>query len=362
MVTCETWHDIWLNEGFATYSEALWFEHQSGVPDPRALRIHMAARRPEFFDDTVYVYDISSVRRIFSGTYTYRKAAWVLHMPRGVVGTQTFFDILDAYRQRFEFLTATTDDFRTVASEVWGADLGWFFDQWIYGGGAPAYSLGRRELEIGEQRYLELSLEQTQDEDPFTMPLQVETVELGEERSYAVWNDARTQHFLIPVSAAVDDIDLDPDDWVLTRSVTAGAFVDGPPKVVAVSPASGSVLDAGAPLLMTVTFHEDVVIDGPHFTLRREDGTEHTLAVTYVAGSHTATLVSQQPLAAGAYEVVIEDTIVDTQSGLALDGETDGSSASTLLPSGDGVPGGDAVIKLGVLGIRYPTSRIRPAQ
>jgi len=145
MVTCATWSDIWLNEGFATYSEALWFEHRSGTSDPGALRTWMAIRRPTEFDDSVYVYDTSDVRRIFSGNYSYRKGGWVLHMLRGVVGTETFFATLDAYRQRFEYLTADTDDFRAVAEVVSGRDLGWFFDQWVYNGGAPAYSFGWQE-------------------------------------------------------------------------------------------------------------------------------------------------------------------------------------------------------------------------
>jgi len=159
----------------------------------------------------------------------------------------------------------------------------------------------------------------------------------------------------------VDDVDLDPNDWILTRSVTVSAFQDGPPKVVAVAPGPGSVLRAGEPLEMTVTFHEDVVVDGADITLRRSDGTLYDLDVTYDAGTHTATLVSQQGLAAGSYEVVVGDGVIDTASGLALDGEMDAGGESGLLPSGDGVPGGDAVFELGVGGSRRPSSRVRPA-
>jgi hypothetical protein len=304
----------------------------------------------------------SDVRRIFSGNYTYRKGGWVLHMLRSVVGDETFFAILDAYRVRFEYLAATTEDLRAVAEDVSGRNLGWFFDQWVYNGGAPAYSYGWQEIEIDGQRYLEISLEQTQDESPFTMPVTVETMELGASRSYTIWNNARMQHFLIPVSAAVDHVDLDPDDWILTRSVTASAFQDGPPKVVAVSPGPGSVFRVGHPLEMTVTFHEDVVISGGDFTLQRSDGMLYDLAVTYDAETFTATVTSRQPLAGGSYELVVNDDIVDVANGLALDGEMTGPLKTTALPSGDGVPGGDAVIKLGVGGSRRPSSRVQPTQ
>jgi aminopeptidase N len=360
MVTCATWSDIWLNEGFATYSEALWFEHRSGTPDKAALHQAMFFRRPTEFDDTVYVYDTSDVRRIFSGNYTYRKGSWVVHMLRGVVGDETFFAILDAYRERFEYLAADTEDLRAVAEEVSGRDLSWFFNRWVYLGGAPAYSYGWQELEIDGQRYLEISLEQTQNESPFTMPVTVETMELGASRSYTIRNNARMQHFLIPVSAAVDDVDLDPDDWILTRSVTASAFQDGPPKVVAVSPGPGSVFRVGYPLEMTVTFHQDVVIDGGDFTLQRSDGTLYDLAVTYDAETFTATVTSRQPLAGGRCELVVSDEIVNAANGFALDGEMDANGETGLLPSGDGIPGGDAVIKLGVGGTRRPSSRVRP--
>ncbi len=362
MVTCATWHDIWLNEGFATYSEALWFENRSGEPDAAALEEAMAVRRPEELDGSVYVWDDSDVFRIFSGNYSYRKGGWVLHMLRGVVGTETFFDILAAYRQRFANLTATTADFAEVASEVSGAGLGWFFDEWVYGGGAPAYEFGRREHEIAGRRYLELSLEQNQTEEVFTMPVEIETEELGATRSYTVWNDARLQHFLIPISAPVDDVALDPDSWILTRSVSEGVFVDGPPKIVRVAPSLGTTIRAGAPLSLDVTFHEDVVVDGPEFTLVSRDGAQRDLAVTYDGASHTATVTSSQALAAGVYELLIDDAIVDAENGLALDGEIEGSSLDDGLPSGDGIPGGDAVIQLAVTGAYRASSRARPAR
>jgi len=362
LVTCATWHDIWLNEGFATYSEALWFEYQSGEPDAEALRNWMDVRRPVAVDDSVYVWDDSDVYRIFSSDYSYRKAAWVLHMLRGVVGTENFFDILASYRQRYAGLTATTSDFEEVASEVWGSDLGWFFDEWVYGGGAPAYVLGRREHEIGGRRYLELSLSQTQSEDAFTMPVEIATEELGARRSYTVWDKARLQHFLIPVSAAVDYVLLDPYERILTRSVTEGAFVDGPPKIVSIAPSQGTILLAGAPLSLDVVFHEDVVVDGSDVTLVGRDDTQHDLAVAYDTASHTATVTSMQPLAAGVYELHVDDTIVDVESGLALDGEIESSSLKDSLPSGDGIPGGDAVIKFAVTGIRSASRRVRPGR
>jgi hypothetical protein len=361
MVTCATWSDIWLNEGFATYSEALWFEHKSGTPDPTALRAAMNQRRPTGLSGTVYVHEPSSVSRIFSSSYSYRKGAWALHMLRGVIGDETFFTALEAYRERFEYLSATTDEFREVVEDVWGGDLQWFFDQWIYGGGAPAYRYGWREHEVGGRRYLEVSLGQDQSEAAFEMPVTIETLELGEWRRYTVWNDEPGEHFLIPVSAPVDQVYLDPDDWILKRSTTVTAFAEGPPKILEVGPVRGTRVRAGAPLTIEMTFHKDVVVDGTYFVLRRADGSEMDLDVTYDPGTLTATLVSREPLDFGLFELTVDDGIVDVAAGLALDGEIAKSSGPSQLPSGDGVAGGDAVFRFDLAASRRAIRKVGPA-
>jgi len=362
MVTCATWSDIWLNEGFATYSEALWFENRSGTSDLSALRMAMSERRPRFFDGSVYVHDPSSVSRIFSSDYSYRKGAWVLHMLRGVIGDETFFDVLEAYRDRYEYLTATTEDFIGVAEEVWGDDLGWFFDQWVYHGGAPAYRYGWREQVLDGEPFLELYLEQAQNESVFQMPVTIETLEFGERHRYTVWNDERSQHFLIPVSGAVDEVTLDPDAWILTRSTTKVAFVEGPPKVVAVDPAPGSTVRAGSPLELTVSFGKDVIVDDSHFWLRRTDGREVEFELTYDDATFFARLVSKGRLGSGRFELIIDDAIVDAVAGLALDGEMSATSGLAQLPSGDGVAGGNAVLEFVTVVIRRPTTRAKPGE
>ncbi len=362
MLTCETWNHIWLNEGFATYSAALWWEHKTGAQDPEALHEYMDQSRPDELAGTVYVYDISDPNRIFSGNYSYRKGAWVLHMLRGVVGYEDFLTILNVYRERYEYLTAVTEDFRAVAEEIWGHDLEWFFDEWIYGGGAPAYRYDWREHQIAGQRYLELAIEQTQNGTVFTMPVQVETLEIGQPHTYTVWNDAPTQHFLIPVSAVVDDVDLDPDDWILSRFVVPGFIPEGPPKLVAVDPAPGSALQVGEPLTVTMTFHKDVVVDASDIVLRGSDGDPYDVAMTYDANTLTATVTSSLALPRGSYELTVSDEVIDAATGHAFDGEMTDAFGEAVMPSGDGVEGGDAVIRFGVTGSRRPTGRQRLAE
>jgi hypothetical protein len=279
-------------------------------------------------------------------------------MLRYVIGDETFFDVLEVYRDRFEYRTATTEDFRSVAEEVSGHDLGWFFDRWVYDGGAPAYRYGWREHLFDGKHYLEVYLEQSQNEPVFQMPLTIETLELGERHRYTVWNDERSEHFLIPVSAPVDEVGLDPDGWVLTRSRSVRAFSEGPPKVVAVDPAPDSTVGAQTPVKIAVTFQEDVVVTAADFSLRRADRGEIGFDLTYDPATHTAHLLSNKALGFGRFELTIKDTIVGATAGLALDGEI--VSGSSPLPSGDGVAGGDAVLEFVTVVARRPSARRVP--
>jgi hypothetical protein len=300
------------------------------------------------------------VARIFSSDYSYRKGAWVLHMLRGVVGDEAFFATLEAYRDRYQYRTATTDDFRGVAEEVWGSDLRWFFDQWVYGGGAPTYRYGWLEHDVDGQRYLEVSLAQTQDESAFEMPMTIETIEDGERHRYTVWNDERREHFLIPISAPVDAVDLNPDVSILARSEIVAAFSDGPPKIVEAGIVLGQRARPSASRSIEVTFHEDVIVDDSHFVLRRTDGSAVDLGVSYDPGAYTVTLVPREALGFGHFELTVDDAIVDAAAGLALDGEIDSTNGRAKLPSGDGIAGGEAVFEFDITASRRPMRRAAP--
>lgn len=224
MVTCRTWSDIWLNEGFATYSECLWEELKGGMVNPAAYRAAVRARKPSSssINGTVYVPpEALTVGRIFDGNLSYRKGCWVLHQFRHVVGDAMFFDILAAYRSTYEFSAATTDDFAAVASTTYGADLTWFFDQWVYQPGWPTYQYGWDAININGQDYLHVRVRQTQNPsfpDVFIMPIDLEVTMDGSPETVTVWNDQRTQTFVIPVGGTVTSVSFDPLDWILRLS------------------------------------------------------------------------------------------------------------------------------------------------
>ncbi len=124
------WSDIWLNEGFATYSEALWLEHLHGraALDNYIKQLYSeAAAYPAYFPAP----GVPPPDDLFNGGVYYR-GGLTLHALRLEVGEETFFKILKTYYERSKGANARTEDFIAVAEEISGKDLRAFFDLWLY--------------------------------------------------------------------------------------------------------------------------------------------------------------------------------------------------------------------------------------
>jgi aminopeptidase N len=355
MITCATWSDIWLNEGFATFSEALWYENEPGGGGSAAYQSHMDWRRPSRVGDSVYVYDPTDMGRIFSSTYTYRKGAWVVHQLRWVVGDDAFFnDVLPTYRSMFEYDSAVTDDLLYAAETATGMDLDWFFDQWVYDIGAPAYQWGYREtdLAVNGQKYVELYVKQVQSSSYpiFTMPIEIVTDRnTGTEASHVVWNDEEAEHFLIPVDELNSGVSFDPNKWILWTSAQNTGFVDGPPKVVQTWPAPGEVVTQDEAGLIKVLYHMDVVTELSDYTLVGDHvGPVELVGFNYYVPDFFAQIAPARALPMDTYTLTISDAVTAWDGGLALDGEIDDPMDAASLPSGEGLAGGSAVIRFTV--------------
>lgn len=225
MVTCANFHHIWLNEGFATYSEALWYEIRDN--DIKSLHNDMAVNRNYYFkypegrndqfeDSRIFVADTSNIRRIFDGSLSYAKASWVLHMLRHVVGDSAFFSGLQEYGDRYRFKSTVTEQFQIVMEEISGKDLESFFQRWIYGEYYPIYDVTYNYSNDS----LFVLIEQTQGSEVFEMPIDIKaTFTDASESTWVVQNAERSELFSLPIldSKTIESIELDPDEWILRK-------------------------------------------------------------------------------------------------------------------------------------------------
>jgi aminopeptidase N len=214
-VTCRSFSDIWLNEGFATYCEALWDESQGGTA---AYWANILADR-YYGSGTIWVppADLGNFNRIFDGNLSYNKGAWVLHMLRGIVGDTTFFNILRTYEASptLRYGTATTADLQAVAETVSGLDLSDFFHDWIYVPYCPTYSHTWSATPNGGSWNLTLTIEQLQSQELYTMPIRVRVTTLAGIEEFVVQNSLASQTYALTTAAQPLIVDLDPDQWIL---------------------------------------------------------------------------------------------------------------------------------------------------
>ncbi len=234
MITLRSWHHIWLNEGFASYSEALWAEENGGAS---AYHNYMASQDPGFFSGTVFVQDTTNMGELFGRT-VYDKGSWVLHMLRGVLGDSLFFASLNSYASDSAFVygNAVTEDFRDVCESVSGMDLDWFFDQWVYNSGRPFYLYSWTTTSAPPYQTT-LNIQQ-QNSTPFKMPLQIRLTALGLDTTITVWDSLLTQQFNFVTDEQPINLQVDPDNWVL-KNLTQGQVYTIGGAVINLSDSSG---------------------------------------------------------------------------------------------------------------------------
>jgi aminopeptidase N len=218
-VTCKNWENIWLNEGFATYGEGLYDEFLLGKEEYASFLSFNIGRAKKAVG-SVYVQDISSISEIFNGNRSYSKGAIVLHMLRGMVGNTIFFNILKNYLNDplLSYGTATTEDFERVAEETSGMDLGYFFDQWIYGENYPKYAIDWDwERVLLEGYKINLRIEQSVNTRPhfFTMPVKVKISTITGDTTISLFNNAQVQDFSFTVAGEPNSLTFDPDNLIL---------------------------------------------------------------------------------------------------------------------------------------------------
>ena len=207
-VTEKDWDDVWLSEGFATYFAALTTEHYEGRD---AFLNAMRRSRATIFTTEKRLPGVAVVQtgpwKGIPNGIVYQKGGWSLHMLRGQIGTQKFWDGIREYYRRYRDANASTADFEHVMEEISGANLDWFFKQWVYRPGSPAVQ-GTWRYDSGK---IELDLSQTQTGDAYRLPLEV----AAGDTSAKIEMTAKHQTFEIPDAKEPASVVLDPNVWIL---------------------------------------------------------------------------------------------------------------------------------------------------
>jgi len=213
LLTPREWSDIWLNEGFARYAEALWAEREGG---PEALRAFMERigpiRHPDLFTDERPLTDPSPILSLL----VYDKGAWVLHMLRGELGEAGFRDFLRDYAGTTGGAPGhvASDDVIAAASRAAGRDMAAWFRPWLETSAVPELGWSwREEPGAGGPRGV-LTVTQLGDE-LFDLRVPVLAVAGGDSVRFGVRLDGRRTETDVPWPAAPQTVVLDPDGALL---------------------------------------------------------------------------------------------------------------------------------------------------
>jgi len=228
MITCGSWADLWLNEGFATYCAGLYLEKMYGG---LSLWNYMTPRlsAAKTASGTLYVEDTLDVGNLFAGSRVYYKGASVLHMLRHVLGDSVFFASMYAYASDpgLKYGTAVTPDFRGACETVSGRDLGWFFDQWVYGESYPSYSYGwKAEPTMTGYRVDLRGVQTTGSSNPplFTMPVDIRVAGAGWDTLFVVVDSLGTQDFVFNTLLPPTSVMFDSGRWLL-RDLDSTSYI-----------------------------------------------------------------------------------------------------------------------------------------
>jgi aminopeptidase N len=225
-VTCGSWKDIWLNEGFATYLSGLTVEHLDGIPQFITWKQNMINFITSQSGGAVYLTDeeATNVSRIFSSRLSYDKGGMVLEMLRWKLGDDTFFlglkNYLDDPAHAYGY--AVTDDLKNVLETTSGVDLDEFFTDWVYNQGYPTYTISAQNISEGMVKF---TVNQTQS-DPsvsyFEMPVPVRVFGAdGQQTDFVLDNTANGETFEMAAPFVVTSVQFDPDFHIISRDNSA---------------------------------------------------------------------------------------------------------------------------------------------
>ncbi|MFN2501528.1 MAG: M1 family metallopeptidase [Pyrinomonadaceae bacterium] len=228
LVTCRNWAELWLNEGFATFMEAVYVEKTAGRGE---YLTKIRSDAAEFLVDdsinkrrhalyNVRAVDVSSL--FLNASTTYHKGGAVIHTLREEVGDGPFWKAINIYLNRHKFANVESTDLRKAMEEASGKDLKWFFDQWVYGAGAPRLDI--RQVYNRRAKKLTITVSQTHRIDPITpavfrLPMDVTIKGTGEQADHVLDISKRVQTFTLDFPVRPASLEIDPKERIPLKQV-----------------------------------------------------------------------------------------------------------------------------------------------
>jgi len=178
LLTCRDWSHAWLNEGFATFFEAIWREHHLGFDEYKYDIYNMAI---EYLKEDAQHYRRSIVTNVYRNPmdifdrHLYEKGGLVLHMLRGILQEDLFWKAIRHYTNERQDSNVITSDLQNAIEESTGKNLDWFFEQWVFKGGHPDFKVSYSWEE--SKGTAKITVKQTQEVDMltsiYTMPVDI---------------------------------------------------------------------------------------------------------------------------------------------------------------------------------------------
>jgi len=216
-ITCSYWREIWLNEGFASYSEYLYREqvqngNARGWMDATHTNVMSSA------GGSVYVPDTTDVNRIFSGRLTYDKGAAILHTMRSIANNDSvFFSGLRLYLQTYGGSTASVAQFKALMENHTGVNFSDFFQEWYYGEGFPTFSV--EYLHLNDTLWLSVSQTTSVPTSVpfFNVPLELRVQRPNGDTVVRMNLTQPVSTAIVPCSGSLTGLVIDPNQWLLNQ-------------------------------------------------------------------------------------------------------------------------------------------------
>ena len=229
MITCGTWADIWLNEGFATFCECIWYEytggHSSYLSGIQNYATNYLANNPGWaISNPDLAVNTPASSTLYNTYITYYKGACVLHQLRYVMGDSLFFLGMHNYgTSSFRYNSATITDFKNIMTAAYGQDLSWFFNEWIYQPNHPVYANDYWFSSLGANKWQAVfqAIETQTNTVFFKMPLQIKiSFTDGSDSTITVMNDVNNQTFIFNFSKQPVSLLFDPNSNIVLKQGT----------------------------------------------------------------------------------------------------------------------------------------------